>query len=316
MVDFLIYPSLVNVGWLYLPLTEEFGLDERGNLTGIRESDTSSVDLTQTEGWHPVGSISTILLSFIMIVFSIVDEMTLQRLRVGELPNSADSSYETSFRRIIMVPKDSTGGDSTIGVGWESQRSINPRTSAWTSQARKTSTARSSQSGGSMTSTGGAASGEWLTNLSAEQLVECLQQTGNLAKQAEILGRLKQMKGLDWDTGLDPDSPATVRSLLKEVYQKACQSQDWFLLRYVGGLLEKIADQLATAVSSILILQKQITVGLPPKPREKVISSPLPPAQIAQLIQEACGEDNLMAMLTQVYLKFSSISIKPSSILY
>ncbi|KAM7541396.1 hypothetical protein Aperf_G00000041995 [Anoplocephala perfoliata] len=259
---------------------KEVGLDEKGNLTGIREEDASSADLTQTE-----------------------DETTLQRLRVGELPVSSESSYETSFRRLIRMPKDSTAGDGAFGVGGEAPRSANFRTSAWTSQGSKTPTVRSSQSSTTMASPGGAAAnGEWLANLSAEQLVECLQQTGNLAKQAEILGRLKQMKGLDWDTGLDPDTPATVRSLLKEVYQKACQSQDWFLLRYVGGLLEKIADQLATAVSSILILQKQITVGLPPKPREKVISSPLPPAQIAKLIQEACGEDNLMAMLTQEIL--------------
>lgn len=229
--------------------------------------------------------------------FYLVEETTLQRLRVGELPNFSDSSYETAFRRIIMCPKDNTAGD---GSGGEPQRPTNLRFSSQTNQPHKNSSGRSSQSGGSVGSTGADITCEWLSSLNAEQMVEYLQQTGNLAKQAEILGRLKQMKGLDWDTGMDSETPATVRSLLKEVYQKACQGQDWFLLRYIGGLLEKIADQLATAVSSILILQKQITVGLPPKPREKVISSPLPPAQIAQLIQEACGEDNLMAMLTQV----------------
>ncbi|VUZ47042.1 unnamed protein product, partial [Hymenolepis diminuta] len=258
--------------------SQEIGLDEKGNLTGIGENDRASIERTTAD-----------------------DEMTLQRLRVSEVPNSSDYSYETSFRRIIMVPKESTAGDGSIG---DPQRPTNFRSSAWASGVHKSSSVRSSQSGGSMSSTGGVGNtadtnAEWLANLSPEQLVECLQQTGNLAKQAEILGRLKQMKGLDWDTGLDPDTPATVRSLLKEVYQKACQCQDWFLLRYVGGLLEKIADQLATAVSSILILQKQITVGLPPKPREKVIRSPLPADKIAQLIQEACREDNLMAMLTQ-----------------
>nr|CDS28284.1 asparagine rich protein [Hymenolepis microstoma] len=264
--------------------SQEIGLDEKGNLTGINENGITSTDLATTD-----------------------DETTLQRLRVCEVANSSENSYETSFRRIIMVPKDSTTGDGIIVPGGDPQRPTNFRSSAWASGVRKISSDRSSQSGGSMSNTGGAANtvdtnAEWLANLSPEQLVECLQQTGNLAKQAEILGRLRQMKGLDWDTGLDPETPATIRSLLKEVYQKACQCQDWFLLRYVGGLLEKIADQLATAVSSILILQKQITVGLPPKPREKVINSPLPADKIAQLIQEACGEDNLMAMLTQEIL--------------
>ncbi|VDN96538.1 unnamed protein product [Rodentolepis nana] len=275
-------PSLDGIS--LCPSCKEIGLDEKGNLTGIGENYAASTDLTTAD-----------------------DETTLQRLRVGEIPNSSDNSYETSFRRIIMVPKDSATGDSITVSGGDPQRPTNFRSSAWASGVRKSSSERSSQSGGSMNITGGAANtvdtnAEWLANLSPEQLVECLQQTGNLAKQAEILGRLRQMKGLDWDTGLDPDTPATIRSLLKEVYQKACQCQDWFLLRYVGGLLEKIADQLATAVSSILILQKQITVGLPPKPREKVINSPLPADKIAQLIQEACGEDNLMAMLTQEIL--------------
>ena len=228
----------------------------------------------------------------------VLDEMALQRLRVGDQPSSSDFNYETSVRR-IMYPKGNTR-ESVSSGGDLLQPQANVRSAVWTSQYRKTSSGRSSQSDGSVGSLGASKTGEWLSNLNAEQMVEFLQQTGNLAEQAEILGRLKQMKGLDWDTGIDTDTPATVRSLLKEVYQKACQSQDWFLLRYIGGLLEKIADQLATAVSSILILQKQITVGLPPKPREKMISSPLPPAQIAQLIQEACGEDNLMAMLTQV----------------
>ncbi|VDM16523.1 unnamed protein product [Hydatigera taeniaeformis] len=262
--------------------SQELGLDEKGYLSGLRDHETTSTERTQTDAhdFHPT------------------EETTLHRLRVGEFPNYSDSSYETAFRRIIMCPKDSTSGD---GSG-DPQRPTNLRFSTHTNQPRKTSSGRSSQSGGSMGSTGVEVSCEWLADLNAEQMVEYLQQTGNLAKQAEILGRLKQMKGLDWDTGMDSETPATVRSLLKEVYQKACQCQDWFLLRYIGGLLEKIADQLATAVSSILILQKQITVGLPPKPREKVISSPLPPAQIAQLIQEACGEDNLMAMLTQELL--------------
>nr|CDS23550.1 phosphorylase b kinase regulatory [Echinococcus granulosus] len=255
---------------------KEISFDEKGYLTGLHDHDPTLTERKQTD-----------------------EEMTLQRLRVGELPNFSDSSYETAFRRIIMCPKDNAAGD---GDGGGLQRPTNLRFSTRTSQSRKTSSGRSSQSGGSAGSTGADVSCEWLANLNAEQMVEYLQQTGNLAKQAEILGRLKQMKGLDWDTGMDSETPATVRSLLKEVYQKACQLQDWFLLRYIGGLLEKIADQLATAVSSILILQKQITVGLPPKPREKVISSPLPPAQIAQLIQEACGEDNLMAMLTQELL--------------
>uniref|UniRef100_A0A5K3EIZ4 Phosphorylase b kinase regulatory subunit n=1 Tax=Mesocestoides corti TaxID=53468 RepID=A0A5K3EIZ4_MESCO len=258
--------------------SQDIGQDEKVYLMPWREQDSNSTERPPTD-----------------------DGLNLHRLRDGELPSSSDHIYEPAFRRIMMRPK--AGGDEECGgSSVETHRPADPRVSAWSSQPRKTSSGRSSQSGASAGSQYAEATDEWLSELNPEQLVEYLQQTGNLAKQAEILGRLKQIKGLDWDTGIDSENPATVRSLLKEVYQKACQNQDWFLLRYIAGLLEKIADQLATAVSSILILQKQITVGLPPKPREKVISAPLPPVQIAQLIQEACGEDNLMAMLTQEIL--------------
>ncbi|KAL7063220.1 hypothetical protein AAHC03_01810 [Spirometra sp. Aus1] len=233
------------------------------------------------------------------------DDSNLHRLRVGELPDSADAlnANEPAFRRMLMQPPESA--QEQLPPLPSSQRPPqHPRSlslaAASTDQAMSSfashASGRSSQSGLSTPAF------DWLGALSVEQLVEHLKQTDSLAEQAEILGRLKQLRGLDWDTGIEPDCSATVRSLLKEVYYRACQSQNWFILRYLAGLLEKTADQLANAVSSILLLQKQITVGLPPKPREKVIAAPLPATEIANLIQEACGEDSLMAMLTQELL--------------
>ncbi|VDP81308.1 unnamed protein product [Schistosoma mattheei] len=84
-----------------------------------------------------------------------------------------------------------------------------------------------------------------------------------------------------------------------EVYERATQTTSWFLLRYTAGLLGKRADSLAKSLADILVLQKQVTVGLPPEPREKVIDAPLSPDQLCDLIQEACGEDSLMTILTQ-----------------
>lgn len=68
--------------------------------------------------------------------------------------------------------------------------------------------------------------------------------------------------------------------------------------------MDKRPGALAKALTDILVLQKQVTVGLPPKPREKVIDSPLTPDQLADLIQEACGEDSLMIVMTQVRMFF------------
>ncbi|KAL3312556.1 Phosphorylase b kinase regulatory subunit alpha [Cichlidogyrus casuarinus] len=145
-----------------------------------------------------------------------------------------------------------------------------------------------------------------LQELSPEAIIERLAHTDNLAEQAEILGTLKQLKGLDWDTKMDAKSSSTttVRDLLKEVYERASVSTSWFILRYTAGLLGKRIDTLAKALTDILILQKQVTVGLPPEPREKVITAPLAPCQIAELIQQASGEDSLMAMLTQEILVY------------
>ncbi|CAH8569686.1 unnamed protein product [Heterobilharzia americana] len=147
----------------------------------------------------------------------------------------------------------------------------------------------------------------WLNSLTPEQLVKRLRCTDNLAEQVELLGRLHQLRGLDWNTGIDPTQSATVRSLLKEVYERATQTTSWFLLRYTAALLGKRADSLAKSLADILVLQKQVTVGLPPEPREKVIDAPLSPDQLYELIQVACGEDSLMIILTQEILIYLSM---------
>ncbi|THD20620.1 putative phosphorylase b kinase regulatory subunit alpha, partial [Fasciola hepatica] len=165
---------------------------------------------------------------------------------------------------------------------------------------------RQSETGGSQLGTSNPGP-DWLSSLTPEQLVGRLTHTDNLAEQAELLGRLHQLQGLDWDTGIDPSQPAHVRTLLKEVYERASQATSWFLLRYTAGLLGKRAGSLAKSLTDILVLQKQVTVGLPPEPREIVIDAPLTPDQIAHVIQKACGEDSLMNVLTQEILIYLSM---------
>ncbi len=47
-----------------------------------------------------------------------------------------------------------------------------------------------------------------------------------------------------------------------------------------------------------------MSVGLPPEPREKTITAPLPPREIIEIITEACGDDRSSAVLTQVTTDF------------
>lgn len=63
---------------------------------------------------------------------------------------------------------------------------------------------------------------------------------------------------------LDEGSIVTVRTLLKGLYEKACQQKLWGLVRHTAGMLGKRVEDLAKAVTDLLVRQKQVTVGMPP----------------------------------------------------
>lgn len=50
----------------------------------------------------------------------------------------------------------------------------------------------------------------------------------------------------------------TVRSLLKGLYEKACQQKLWGLVRHTAGMLGKRVEDLAKAVTDLLVRQKQV----------------------------------------------------------
>ncbi|KAK2509712.1 hypothetical protein MC885_005404, partial [Smutsia gigantea] len=133
-----------------------------------------------------------------------------------------------------------------------------------------------------------------------EKLVEQLKDCSNLQDQADILYILYVIKGPNWDTNLSGQHGVTVYNLLSELYGKAGLNQEWGLIRYISGLLRKKVEVLAEACTDLLSHQKQLTVGLPPEPREKTISAPLPPEELTKLIYEASGQDISIAVLTQV----------------
>uniref|UniRef100_A0A8K9V937 Phosphorylase b kinase regulatory subunit n=1 Tax=Oncorhynchus mykiss TaxID=8022 RepID=A0A8K9V937_ONCMY len=114
-------------------------------------------------------------------------------------------------------------------------------------------------------------------------LVRQLKECPTLQDQADILYILCVMKG----TGLDQG----VRCLLEELYAQAGANKEWGLIRYISGILRKRVEVLAEACTDLISHHKQLTVGLPPEPREKVISAPLPPEELNSLIYEASGQD-------------------------
>ena len=58
-------------------------------------------------------------------------------------------------------------------------------------------------------------------------------------------------------------------------------------------------EDLAKAVTDLLVRQKQVTVGMPPL-QERAITGPVPETELRQIIHQAYGDDESTAMLTQV----------------
>uniref|UniRef100_A0A1I8P138 Phosphorylase b kinase regulatory subunit n=1 Tax=Stomoxys calcitrans TaxID=35570 RepID=A0A1I8P138_STOCA len=125
---------------------------------------------------------------------------------------------------------------------------------------------------------------------------------GSASHNATI--NLSQSEGM-----LEEGRVVTVRDLLKGLYEKACQQKLWGLVRHTAGMLGKRVEDLAKAVTDLLVRQKQVTVGMPPN-NEYTITAPLPEADLRQLIHDAYGDDESTAMLTQELMVYLAMFIR------
>lgn len=81
------------------------------------------------------------------------------------------------------------------------------------------------------------------------------------------------------------------------------------ILTALTGMLGKRVEDLAKAVTDLLVRQKQVTVGLPPH-HEVTITAPLPSSELRMLINRAYGSDESTAMLTQELLVYLAMFIR------
>uniref|UniRef100_A0A3Q3S251 Phosphorylase b kinase regulatory subunit n=1 Tax=Mastacembelus armatus TaxID=205130 RepID=A0A3Q3S251_9TELE len=146
-------------------------------------------------------------------------------------------------------------------------------------------------------------------------LVQLLKDTQSLQDQADILYILFKDKGMDWDTHLHGQG-STVRALLADLYEKAGEFKNWGLIRMISGMLKKKVEELDSACSDLLAHQKHLTIGLPPEPREKTITAPIPPDQLAALIDEASDNNISVAILTQEIMVYLAMSIRTQPSLF
>ncbi|WP_052128715.1 glycoside hydrolase family 15 protein [Neosynechococcus sphagnicola] len=145
-------------------------------------------------------------------------------------------------------------------------------------------------------------------------LLTTLRQSANLYEQIDLLETLTQLRGLDFDTGLDAglleaSSPLTVADLLHEVYLKAGQLQLWAIIRRAAGLMDKVDIGLGDAVTSILIQGKQIAVGKSYN-EASLITSPMPSADVMAKIAAFSSKDVREPPLTQEIIIYISVLIK------
>ncbi|XP_022828874.1 probable phosphorylase b kinase regulatory subunit alpha isoform X4 [Spodoptera litura] len=143
-----------------------------------------------------------------------------------------------------------------------------------------------------------------------DELIAMLRETESLDEQGDILQYLVDTHGLDFSTGMQENGKmVTVKDLLKVLYEKACTQKLWGLVRHTAGMLGKRVEDLAKAVTDLLVRQKQITVGMPPN-NEHTITAPLPENELRQLIHQAYGDDESTAMLTQELLVYLAMFIR------
>lgn len=146
-------------------------------------------------------------------------------------------------------------------------------------------------------------------------LLSGLRESENLYEQAELLGTLVRLKGLDFDTRIaGPMQSVTVLNLLNEVYARASKGDStgspyWAIVRRAAGLLDKLDVGLSDAVTDILVRQKQIAIGRAYS-EDSLIMQPLPYTEVLEKIRHFCREDIRDRVLTQETLIYLSLLIK------
>lgn len=154
------------------------------------------------------------------------------------------------------------------------------------------------------------------TGMETKEYLTQLEEATTIDAQADILHFLYNSKGPEFDTELFGKSGVTVELLLVELYEKACEIKLWSLVRHTAGLLRKRVEDLAEAATDLLVHQKQLTVGIPQGGHEEVITRPLPPDEMKNIIFNVFGEDMSTGVVTQELLVYLGIFVRTEPSLF
>jgi len=123
-----------------------------------------------------------------------------------------------------------------------------------------------------------------LDQLATSELIEKLLSNSSLHMKMTILQILLKREGPAFS--IDGQS---LNDYTNDVYLKACYVHNWSVVRHGACLLNKSVPSLAPSITAMLVGGKQVTIGAFGQ-REHIITEPLTPAAIIDIIYDTCME--------------------------
>ncbi|OPJ74278.1 phosphorylase b kinase regulatory subunit beta isoform A [Patagioenas fasciata monilis] len=134
---------------------------------------------------------------------------------------------------------------------------------------------------------------EW-RNKSTYEILQKLNDCNCLASQAILSSILLKREGPNFIT-----KEGTVAEHIERIYRRAGSKKLWSVVRFAASLLGKLVDSLAPSITNVLVQGKQVTLGAFGQ-EEAVISNPLSPAVIKNILYEKCHfQDEREAVVQQ-----------------
>ncbi|NWS97526.1 KPBB kinase, partial [Mionectes macconnelli] len=134
---------------------------------------------------------------------------------------------------------------------------------------------------------------DWKTK-STYEILQKLNDCNCLASQALLSSILLKREGPNFIT-----KEGTVAEHIERIYRRAGSRKLWSVVRFAASLLGKLVDSLAPSITNVLVQGKQVTLGAFGQ-EEVVISNPLSPAVIKNIIYEKCHlQDEREAVVQQ-----------------
>ncbi|XP_053808635.1 phosphorylase b kinase regulatory subunit beta isoform X3 [Vidua macroura] len=131
-------------------------------------------------------------------------------------------------------------------------------------------------------------------NKSTYEILQKLNDCNCLASQVLLSSILLKREGPNFIT-----KEGTVAEHIERIYRRAGSRKLWSVVRFAASLLGKLVDSLAPSITNVLVQGKQVTLGAFGQ-EEAVISNPLSPAVIKDMIYDKCRlQDEREAVLQQ-----------------